>query len=325
MMKKLPIFTFLLILIAGGVRLAQAWQEPAATTSAAESTSTPTANPAPVEDPAAVNLLRESRQRLFDAPSLRATIKQRASFGGYQFTATGHYLAAKDFKYRLEYTTNLGQMQGQFVEVCDGQVIHTRRIITKTELNSQPLVREQSRRDLQPILRATRRHNDIPEVLQAAEVGLGGLPAVLASLERCMTFDAVREDDIEGQAVTIIRGSWKTERREELLIALGPLAGQLAGMMPDQVRVAFDRQTQLPRQIMYLQIASAERKTFRPMLVVDILDPEIGIAVSEQNFTLPTAPGLQEKDETESFLKLIAGASAAASAAAPSTQTPAAP
>jgi hypothetical protein len=86
---------------------------------------------------------------------------------------------------------------------------------------------------------------------------------------------------------------------------MGP---QLGNFLPDQVRIAFDDETMVPRQILYLKLASEERKTYRPILTVNILEVQVGGNVPDQIFNYPTPPGIQERDDTETFLRMIATA-----------------
>lgn len=317
-MKKLPIFTLVLVLLgAAAWQAAEAWQETSETSPAdpAAASQGESSEPVAQENTRAVELLREARERLFQRESVQAQLSQFVSLGDYKFRSSGSYLSASNFRYRLEYRVELADMEGTFLEVCDGQILHTRRHVGKPVRSSTPLATptgdvELTRRDIQRILRETRQRLDVPEALHAAEIGIGGLPAVLASLERSMVFDALRSETIEGREYVVIQGRWNDDRRTSLLSGLGGVAGQVANFLPDMVRIYLEKETLFPERILYLKLVSEERKTYRPMLTVEFSDIRLDQPVPPQAFVYVAPPGIEERDETAFYLELIKGAAA---------------
>jgi hypothetical protein len=96
--------------------------------------------------------------------------------GNQQFFVTGQYVNSGQ-KLRLNYTIEPDQgVAGSLLEVCDGK-----------ELWSLIKVGDTTRvthRDIQQIKAAVVTNKPTPEVLLTAELGLGGLTALMASLER---------------------------------------------------------------------------------------------------------------------------------------------
>jgi outer membrane lipoprotein-sorting protein len=259
----------------------------------------------------AEEVFQQARERLFEHESVQAKMSQLVSLGEYKFRSSGAYLAGEGFKYRLEYQVELADLQGSFLEVSDGQILHTRKQITQAEgtsLTAAAAEVELTRRDIQRILRETRENLDVPEALHAAEIGLGGLPAILASLERSMTFDAVREQTLDGRDYTVLQGAWDEERRDELMEGLGGVAGQIAGFMPDLVRVYFERETLFPERFVYLKLISEERQSYRPMLTIEFTEVKLGESLPAQAFIYVAPPGMEERDETAFFLQMIRSA-----------------
>lgn len=313
-MKNLPILTLVLTLAAIGLfRAAQAWQEKQAEhgTNSDETVQTDASEGFTVDSERAAELFQQARERLFEHASVQANMSQLVSLGTYKFRSSGAYMAGEDFRYRLEYQVELADLQGSFLEVCDGQILHTRRQIAKAEgtaLTAAAAEVELTRRDIQRILRETRDNLDVPEALHAAEIGLGGLPAVLASLERSMIFDAVREETLGGRDYFVLQGTWSEEHRGELMEGLGGVAGQIAGFLPDLVRIYLERETLFPERFVYLKRISEERQSYRPMLTVEFTDVTLGESLPAQAFIYVAPPGMEERDETAFFLQMIRSA-----------------
>jgi hypothetical protein len=311
-MKRKPILTWSLALLACfGWRHLFAWQPEALPGKAPEVETTSSAKPA---DPEATQLVRDARQRLYERQSIQADMNQVVSLGTYQFRSSGKYVSASGFRYRLEYQVQLHNLAGQFLEVCDGQVLHTRRQISPANAaltsTETPEV-ELTRRDIQTIrrealaLKQAHPESDTAAMLQQAEIALGGLPAVLGSLEQCFVFDSKRTDTQDGQELVIVQGHWREDRRNSLLAGIGGAGKQLAGFMPDLVRVSFVRSSLFPIRLEYLKFASSDQKSARPLLTVDYSHVVLDQPVSDALFTYVAPAGLEERDETATFVELM--------------------
>jgi hypothetical protein len=311
-MKRKPILTWSLVLLAAfGWRHLFAWQPEPVPGKAPEAETSVSAKPA---DPEATQLVREARQRLYERQSVQADMSQVVSLGMYQFNSSGKYTSASGFRYRIEYQVELQNLEGQFLEVCDGQVLHTRRQIApaKAALTSTetPEV-ELTRRDIQTIrrealaLKQAHPENDTAAMLQQAEIALGGLPAVLGSLEQCFIFDSKRVDTRDGQELVIVQGHWREDRRNSLLAGIGGAGKQLAGFMPDLVRIAFERSSLFPVRLEYLKFTSPDQKSARPLITVNYQNVVLDQPVSDTLFTYVAPAGLEERDETAGFIELM--------------------
>ncbi|SFI47834.1 hypothetical protein [Planctomicrobium piriforme] len=335
-MKKLPTLTVALMVLGFvGWRAAGAlaWQEspPAEQKKATEAAAEKELK---TSDPEAVELITQARNRLFERHSVQATMSQLVTLGSYKFRSAGNYAAAAGFRYRLEYRVQLGDLEGQFLEVCDGQVLHTRRQIGAANSGlisvTKPEI-ELSRRDIQKIRREalgikdSNPGTDLSDALRAAEIGIGGLPAILAMLERTLILDPVRPQTVEGREFLVLQGRMRPDRQSELLAGLGPAAGQVAGFMPDLVRVYVNRETLFPEKFLYLKKSGGEQNAFRPIVTVEFTDILLDQPIAEGQFVYMAPPGLEEKDETAQYLEnMRQAAQAMTNPAAPATE-PAAP
>jgi len=339
-MQRLPRFTKAVLFVAiafGALQLrnvARGWQEPA--TKAAPADKAPETAPAPEPNADAVALVKSARERLSKWQSIRANVVQTVDFGDRRFKASGQLLIGEFPRLRLEYELKVGNTVGNLLEVCDGQVLHIERRIEEaggekpaversseeTEVRNpeKPAV-EVTRRDVQRILRATTDAEKIALSTHAADIGLGGLSSLLASLDRTMIFDSIRDEEHAGQKFRVVQGIWNPTYLAELQAKLGGVASQLAMFLPERVRIYFEAESLFPVRILYLQRASQERRTFRAMLSLEFHDVEFDVPLPADAFTYRPPTGQTEKDDTEEFIQMLK----ASQGQAPPPSEPAAP
>jgi len=271
-------------------------------------------------DVAAVELLRQARNRLFERQSVQAQMDQTVSIGEYKVKTTGSYLSASGFRFRLQYQLALGELVGEFLEVCDGQVLHTRRqILPANDSKADGITPEveMTRRDIQRIRREAlgikdgNPTTDLADALRAAEVGLGGLPAILAMLERTLTLDPVRTQTVDQRDFLVLQGQLRADRKQELLTGLGSAGSQVGGFLPDVVRVYLQRDTLFPEKFLYLK-RSNDKNEVVPLIIVEFKNVVLDQPVQDGQFVYMAPPGLEEKDETTLYLEMMRQAAAAA-------------
>jgi hypothetical protein len=282
---------------------------------AAESNAEPEVAPAeePEPDPevvaAAETLLESARDKLYDYKSVRAKLTERASFGTRRFTMEGEYIAGVFPKMWLEYHVTVGGSQGRLLEVCDGQILFSEKEIrpaVSDSGNTQDVQIQVTRKDVKQIFDATGTGADAsPEAVVQAELSLGGLPTLLASLQRTMVFDAIKEGVYQDKPYTILHGRWKKEYLEQLGRQMGQAAQPLATFMPDRVRIYLDGATQFPTRILYLKQASAEPVKYQPIMVLEFTDVVLNEDIDQQRFRYVPPSGVNVVDETGVYLKMI--------------------
>lgn len=245
------------------------------------------------DDPRAV--LERARENLISLKSLKANVRETVSLGNRRFKAEGAYLQGTDLKLRLEFTVRSGGIEGSLLEVCDGTILWTRkRIGDQTTL---------TRRDVRQILNAAAGGGNIAENILVAELGLGGLPALLASLERSMTFDRIERQEIDGTGFVIVEGGWNDQYRQRFQANSGA-AGQLPDLVPDRVRIYFDAETLIPRRVQYLK-ARTETSLERPLVTLDFTDVVIDAPVSDSDFEFVPPEGVYAEDVTNKFIQKL--------------------
>lgn len=266
---------------------------------------TPVQAPPPVvsRKPAtADDVLKLSREMVAQYSSIRARIVESVSIGARSFKAEGHYLQRglkdNDWRLKLELTLKIGQTEASLLEICDGDVLWTRHQINSGKRKLPKEVGEHAndpvitRRNLRQILDTVRNNNSVPENLIIADLGLGGLPALLGSLDQSLDFTAIKEDTLRSQPVYVVQGTWTdTMLARWQGKATAERDGKpLAEYIPDQVRVYVAQKTGFPLRLLYLKKLSG--RNFRPMLMLDFIDVAINQPVdkSEFEFVVPDKP-----------------------------------
>jgi len=201
--------------------------------------------------------LRTAREKL-TAPgvrSIKSRIIERVSIGGRRFRLEGSYIQGSDLRLKLELkvlpeAAEQG-VEGSFLEVCDGNDLVGPVPDRHPNAGHAPR-RPPNSQCLQNGGRAN---------LLAVELGLGGLPALLASLERSMKFDALSQEEVNGKKFTVIAGAWTDAVREEFKASIG---GLKTSHIPDAVRIYLEPEILFPRRIDFLKKHKSPDETRGP-------------------------------------------------------------
>jgi outer membrane lipoprotein-sorting protein len=255
-----------------------------------------TASPAAagIADPS-TNILRACRERLTSVKSIKARVTQRVSIGGRRFRTEGSYAQGTDLRLRLEFKVQQGSgkdaIAGSFLEVCDGTVLWTRR-----QIGDQQKI---TRRDVRQILNAARTSGE-PQLL-TVELGLGGLPGLLAALERSMTFTPPTEQKINGKTFSVVAGKWNDSVLQRF--KAHAVQKRLPNHIPDAARVYFEPELLFPRRIAFLKAASDGE--LEPMVEMDFLDITINAEIAEREFDFVPPDGVRTVDVTNEYLEQL--------------------
>lgn len=267
--------------------------------------------------------LRQARNLLAKQASIRARIVETISIFDHSVKAEGRYLQgnlkANDRLLRLELKMKVGDTEGSLLEVCDGQVLWTRHSIGKETPT-------ETRRNVTQILDAASKHGGIPAHMLIADLGLGGVPALLASFERVMRFNGIRQETLRNHPVDVIQGTWA-----ELVAKRWQIPGQqpsnpaapLPAFIPDLARIYLDRESGFPHRIMYLKKIPG-KDTLRPLLTLDFLDVALNQPIDKTEFDYSPPSGIKVQDLTPIYLQQLQPPESLAAPGAPPGAPPAA-
>jgi len=269
------------------------------------------ADPAVVK--AATDMMKKVHEALYARSSIKADIEQSVSIGVQQFRVSGHYLSSGS-KLRLEYTIQPDQgVAGSLLEICDGKDLWSLMTVAETK--------RVTLRDVQQIkAAAVSGTRTTPDVILTAELGLGGLTALTASLQRTMIFDAMKEETSDDGPRTEIQGRWKPE-----LLARWPRSKDdlLPPYVPDLVRIWVDPRTTFPTRIVYVKrVIEKDKKVYRPMVSLKFRNVEFDAPVDEQEFRFEPPPGVVPEDITRQFLDRMKKSAEEGTATKPAAETP---
>jgi hypothetical protein len=248
-------------------------------------------------------MLRMARERLTgnrekqspnDVQSIRARIVERVSISGRKFRLEGSYLQGTDLRLRLELKvipeTAEGRVEGALMEVCNGTILWTRyQVAHQTRI---------TRRDVSQILNASKTNGQIN--LSTVELGLGGLPALLASLDRWMKFDAVTQEQVNGKKFTVLTGAWKDTCLKDLLVKMSKQ--HLPEHVPDSVRIYLEPELLFPRRIAFMKRHGAQNEA---LVELDLLDIVINGPLDEHQFDYTPPDDARPVDVTTEYLKQL--------------------
>jgi outer membrane lipoprotein-sorting protein len=256
---------------------------------------------------AAADFMKNVHEALYARTSIKADVEQTVSIGAQQFRVDGQYLSSGQ-KLRLEYTIRPDHgVSGSLLEVCDGK-----------ELWSMMKVGDVTRvthRDVQQIKAAVAGMRNAPDVVLTAELGLGGMTALLASLERTMNYDAMKEESGDGTSRIIVQGRWKPD-----VVSRWPRGKDdlLPVYVPDLVRIWIDPDSMFPTRITYIKrVVEKDKKVYRPMVSLNFRNVEFDAPVGDEEFTFVTPDNVVPEDITRQFLDRMKKSAEASSAAKP--------
>jgi len=240
--------------------------------------------------------LGSARDRLISYRSVKAGMVETVDLGLRRFRMKGSYLQGTDLKLRLEYDLLVGNTEAHLVEVCDGQILWTHQKIGEEE--------RVTRRNVRQILTAASSAGKTPQNLLTAELGLGGLPGLLAGIQKSVQFEKQWEQDVNEQTFVVIEGGWKKSYRSKFLGPDSDPKQPLPAFVPDQVRIYFEQESLFPRRILYLK--HSEDGTRRPMVTLDFVDVRWDVELAKDAFNYTSPKKIAPQDVTQAYINRFA-------------------
>jgi hypothetical protein len=315
MKAKAPIFACLAVAaLAGWAYLRRQEEKRAAQANdQAVSTTLPAAGPPGLPDRASI-ALGSAIAELERHETISARLRFRVDVMGERLTGSGNYLQGP-WQYRLlrlEANVQAGDQLCGLQQVCDGQRLWTRR-----QVFDNPQL---SYIEIAPVLAALAKAPAADATTLTSDLGLGGLPRLLRSLERSFDFTGVEEGMRGTLPMLLLRGQWKPEMLARLLPdqAQAIQAGQAANVtllpaqVPDQVALYLGRDDLFPYCVEYLRteraIPQGREAQFvgqaRPLLVLELFEVRLNPTLDSLQFVFN--PGdLKARDATDDYLKAL--------------------
>lgn len=268
----------------------------------------------PAEGTSAVELLQDARQRLGEYRTLKATISEAIEFGPRRFKAKGVYLQGAGERVRVDVSVAIGKNKGRLLQVSEGDVLWTVYDIGET-----PKI---TRRDVKQILAAAK--NPSTKAMLAQDLGLGGLPALLAAIEQSMEFEQPLKTRIDGRDFFVLQGQWKAAILEQFKAQQtqhGPPSAEqqpLPPQVPERVRVYLDAESLFPYRIRYLKNSPSPGVEPSPLLTLDFSDIVVNASLDPSEFDPPDFGDAEVVDLTNAYVQKLQATTPSAPSQTPS-------
>ena len=255
------------------------------------------------------DILLSASDKLKSHASVRANMTEKVSMQTNSFTAKGSYLQGQNLQLRMEFTVELRAQKASLLEVCDGQVLWSRHDLGEKDQT------QITRRDVRQILKATEQAEqtlktaDEKSRLNAsivADLGIGGLPALLAAFAKDYDFTKATDGKIDDRDVVILEGTWNADYRAMWLGAKSKdkTPPALPIYIPDSVRLSLDKETEFPRRIEYLKQIPGQSVPF-VMMSVDFTKVVFNGKVSKDDFVFIPPERPAPIDITQMYLQRL--------------------
>lgn len=233
--------------------------------------------------------------------SFQANLRQQTTIGAHSFTSTGRYVQGQDNKLRMELDLKLDSgvrvLKAKLIQVCDGEILKTLRTVgTKHRL---------TRRNVKQILAAAGNKGGAYQGALRVELGLGGIPALLASMQRTMQFDDYQTKRSGKQTVHVLEGTWNPTYHNHFrgLNQNNPNKKDFPDFVPDRIRVHISVLDTLYilRGVEYLK-RGPDGVKYVPLVTLTFEDIKLNPKIDEQAFVFKAPPNIFEEDVTRVYL-----------------------
>jgi hypothetical protein len=285
------------------------------------------------EERTANEILATANEKLAAYSSVRVKIAERIAMQSslskrvYRFAAMGEYLQGQNLKLKMSIEVKLSpELTARLQEVCDGELLWS-----SYELGAKEKP-EITRRDVKQILQAMNealqsarlpgREREIQQAGLIGNLGLGGLPALLAGFKKDFEFQKVTSGTIDARDVWIIEGKWNSAFLEAIngnkKVSQEQASEPLPPNIPDLLRISFDKETEFPRRIEYLKRVRGQTE-LHPLMTLDLTQPKFNERLSRDEFVFFLPNDAKPRDDTQQYIQRISALKGAGASAAPKT------
>lgn len=246
----------------------------------------------------AATLLKQSRETLAGYRTLKAHMTETVEFGPRRLKAEGQYLQGPDNRLRIELNVSIGGNKGTLLQISEGD-----KLWTVYDIGPTPRI---TRRDVDQILAAAK--NDQSKAAISAELGLGGLSALLTAIEQSMQFEQPLKTQIDGRDFYVLEGTWKLAIAQQFQRQAAQQQPDptdepqpLPAHVPDLVRLYLDAESLFPYRIRYLK-RGATGEAPLPLLTIDFRDIVVNASLDPNEFRYSAPKDADVRDVTRLYL-----------------------
>ena len=248
--------------------------------------------PAEAPLPPADAVFSAARAKLDGYATVRATLAETVAFGPAAFTAAGSFLRGEGGRVRLELTADAAGGNAAILQVGDGEVLHTQYAVGGTV--------KATRRNVRTLRRAAAR---LPDPGLAADLGLGGLSGLLASLQTGMKWRSPRRQTVRGRDFVVLDGRWTKRSRRRLYARYG---ADLPHFVPDGAKLYLDADRLFPHRFLYWAKDKTVEAGRRTLMTVDLSEVRVNGPAPAESFLYTLPADADEDDVTEIAVERLA-------------------
>jgi hypothetical protein len=245
--------------------------------------------------------------------SVHLQLRQRINMFGQQLVGNGVYQQSgqgEERRLRLDLKVNVANQSTSMQQVCSGRFLYIRRDFGSTN--------HLGRVDLRRIREAVDQAPTTDGNLDVSQqwMLLGGMPQLLARLEKNFQFTAPEQAMLENTPVLVVDGYWQPQallallpEHQDAINAGKPIdAKALSGQLPTQIRLVVRRTDNFPLRIEYLRSGKAAEPNQPPplttIMAMEFYDIRTGGHIDPLTFVYN--PGNQEvADHTDVYLRSL--------------------
>src|SRR5262249_32762538 len=254
--------------------------------------------------------------------SVAARIRYQVDLFGQHSLGEGLYLQqglGEQQQFRLDLKTNIDQKTMRFVQVCDGKFLWQFEDSTdgapKSPSERPTVNRLDVHRAQQAVMQVAAQRMTDP----AAELSLGGLPKLLAGLQKSFRFTRAEAGQLDVLPVWIVSGPWRPGALATVSKDLAHQAAngeplnlkKLPAQLPEEVALYVGQDDLFPYRIEYRRRADKKGRGADPaqdpmqtILVVEFYDARLNAPIDPQQFVYQPA-NVNVLDTTSSFIMAI--------------------
>ena len=290
--------------------------------------------------------LENARKRLLEQSSISANLTETISIQSRSVRGTGRYVQGSlnkksdGWHLRSELKIKVGGTEGQQLEVCDGDILWTRMEVRsvarpqpasssatkdvpadlKPEAKNEPLI-GLTRRNVTQIMEAARsKRPDIPQDALLADLGLGGMPALLASFQQALQFDKLTTETLNGRPVIVLEGTWSDSQLAKWKVQGDISKITFAPFVPERVQLVLDQESGFPHRIVFYK-KLRDRNANTPLVTLEYSDLRINQPLDKSDFVFIPPEQPPAMDLTVRYLEQLSPVPPAGAPGSPTAPT----
>lgn len=275
-------------------------------TAIAVATQAEATQPETEQKPSALPFIQALRKRLMN-PTSPYSVKmlQFARVNDRREVIRSQYSQSGMLKSRLSVEMSFLGIHARLLQVSDGERLWTERQMvprkqenpTETPVSVKPWL-EVRRRQLSSLKRIVEENQLSLESPEVCQMICGGVPAMMASMERMFQWTQSGNTSINQRPATVFEGTWEASS----LLSLEPKSPHQLMMFehfrPDVVELSVDHQTGLPVRIVYYERNKEQKPARSPVFAIEFQEWQFGQLEESETFQYRIPNGVVPVDET---------------------------